>query len=483
MSLTSPPKIHLFALAMLITGSIDSIRNLPVSALFGSELIFYFLIGALIFLIPVALVSAELSSSFAAAEGGIYGWVRLAFGDNMAFLAIWLQWINTMVWYPTILSFIAATAAFLVEPTLASNKWYLLSVILSTFWVMTLINLRGLKTSANFASFCAITGMLIPMAFIIALAIAWWMSGKPLQIQMDWQHVLPHLHESKSWSSLTAIMTSYLGMELAAVHVNDVEHPRRTFPLALLISVMIIMATMIMGSLAIAFVLPHNQINLVEGVMQTFQHFLASYHLSAFLPVVAIMLLIGSLGGMVNWIISPAKGLALAAHHQFLPAALAKENSHGVPSRVLILQALLVSLFTSSYFLVPSVNTAYWLLTDLSTELYMLMYVLMFLAALRLRYKFAKIERPFEIPGKKVGMWLTCGLGLIGCTLTIIVGFVAPDNLPLTAGWNYSTLFACGMSALLIPSMAFIFYRNRQLRLERENTSLANNTVNFDSST
>lgn len=473
MTVKQLPKIHLFALVMLITGSIDSIRNLPVSALFGSELIFYFLLGALIFLIPVALVSAELSSSFSA-QGGIYGWVRLAFGDNAAFFAIWLQWINTMVWYPTILSFIAATAAFLVNPALASNKWYLLSVILSTFWIMTFINLRGLKTSASFASFCAIAGMIVPMAFIIALATTWWMSGHPLQIKLDWHSLLPQLHESRSWSSLTAIMTSYLGMELAAVHVNDVKHPRRTFPLALLISVVLIMATMIMGSLAIAFVLPHDKINLVEGVMQTFQHFLASYHLSAFLPVVAIMILIGSLGGMINWIISPAKGLSLAAKNQFLPISLAKENKHGVPSRILILQAILVSLFTSSYFLVPSVNTAYWLLTDLSTELYMLMYVLMFCAALCLRYKFAKVERPFEIPGKKFGMWLTCGLGLLGCTLTIIVGFVAPDNLPVNAGWSYSTLFALGMSALLLPAVGFILYRNRQLRLTQMEAATSN---------
>ena len=141
MTLTRIPKIHLFALVMLITGSIDSVRNLPTTALFGSELLFFFLLGAIIFLIPVALVSAELSSTFAAAEGGIYGWVRLAFGDKIAFLAIWLQWINTMVWYPTILSFIAATAAFLVDPSLASNQWSLLTVILTTFWTLTLINL------------------------------------------------------------------------------------------------------------------------------------------------------------------------------------------------------------------------------------------------------------------------------------------------------------------------------------------------------
>jgi len=467
MTLTRVPKIHLFALVMLITGSIDSVRNLPASALFGSELIFFFLLGALIFLIPVALVSAELSSTFAAAEGGIYGWVRLAFGDSVAFLAIWLQWINTMVWYPTILSFIAATAAFLVNPALASNKWYLLSVILVTFWSLTFLNMKGLRTSANFASFCAITGMLIPMGLIVSLAIAWLFSGNPLQIKMDFAHLMPHLHESKSWISLTAIMTSYLGMELASVHVNEVEHPRRTFPIAMLISVLLIMSTMVLGSLAIAFVLPHDKINLVEGVMQTFQYFLETYHLAELLPVIAVMLLIGSLGGMVNWIISPAKGLLLAAHHGFLPHGLTKENEQAVPGRILVLQAVLVTIFTSLFFLVPSVNTAYWLLTDLSTELYMLMYVLMFLAALRLRYKFADIERPFAIPGGSLGIWLISGLGLIGCAITITVGFLAPDNLPMNHGWSYGIVFAIGMAALLLPTIGFIAYRRTHIEETR----------------
>jgi len=177
--------------------------------------------------------------------------------------------------------------------------------------------------------------------------------------------------------------------------------------------------------------------------------------------------LIGSLGGMVNWIISPAKGLLLAAHHGFLPHGLTKENEQAVPGRILVLQAVLVTIFTSLFFLVPSVNTAYWLLTDLSTELYMLMYVLMFLAALRLRYKFADIERPFAIPGGSLGIWLISGLGLIGCAITITVGFLAPDNLPMNHGWSYGIVFAIGMAALLLPTIGFIAYRRTHIEETR----------------
>ena len=129
----SKEKITPFALVLLISGAIDSVRNLPGTALFGSTLIFFFIFSALLFLIPVSLIAAELASSWSEEEGGIYSWVKQAFGPNLAFFAIWLQWINTMVWYPTILSFIAATLAYLIEPSLAQNKFYLISVILIVF--------------------------------------------------------------------------------------------------------------------------------------------------------------------------------------------------------------------------------------------------------------------------------------------------------------------------------------------------------------
>jgi len=94
-------KMNTFALTLLITGAIDSIRNLPASALFGSTLIFFFIFSAVVFLIPTALVSAELASNTDNNESGIYQWVRTAFGEHVGFLAIWLQWINNIIWFPT----------------------------------------------------------------------------------------------------------------------------------------------------------------------------------------------------------------------------------------------------------------------------------------------------------------------------------------------------------------------------------------------
>ncbi len=462
MNSKSIQKISVTALVLLITGAIDSVRNLPATALFGSSLIFFFIFSSIIFLIPVALVSAELSSTWSNEEGGIYSWVKNAYGTNMAFFTIWLQWINTMAWYPTILSFIAGTLAYLINPELAQNKIYLVSVILIVFWSLTFLGLSGLKSSAKFASFCAIVGMLLPIGLIIILAIVWMIQGHPSAIRINFTDILPNFDKTQSWVSLTAIMTSFLGMELAAVHVRNVRKPQRNFPRAMFFSTILILFTMILGSLAIAIVLPSNEISLVQGVMQAFTNFLQAYHLSAFMPVLVIMILLGSVGSMINWIISPAKGLLIAADHGFLPNWLYKLNKHGIASRILILQAILVTILCSGFLLLPSVNAFYWLFTDLSTELYILMYVMMFIAAIRLKHKHSTLNRPFAVPGGKTGYYCTCGLGLIGCLVTLIVGFFPPEEAVSVGGeGQFRLIFSLGIALMITP--AFLLYIRRRL--------------------
>src|SRR5438105_4391135 len=122
-------KISLFALVLLIVSAIDSIRNLPASAIFGPSLLFFYLFSAIVFLFPISMIAAEFASRFPE-EGGVFHWVKKAFGKKWAFVAVWLQWINTVVWYPTFLSFVAGTVAYLFDPKLAQNKGFLLSVIL-----------------------------------------------------------------------------------------------------------------------------------------------------------------------------------------------------------------------------------------------------------------------------------------------------------------------------------------------------------------
>lgn len=459
LNMTKTAKLSTFALTLLITGAIDSIRNLPAAALFGSTLVFFFVFAAITFLIPTALVSAELAANVD--EGGIYQWTRLAFGERAGFLAVWLQWVNNLVWFPTILSFIAGTAAYLIDPALAQNKYYLVTFILIAFWVLTFINLRGIHLSSKFTSFCAISGLIVPMTFIIALLGIWLMKGMPLQIHLNWNTILPNFSHMNNWIALTAIMLGLAGMELATVHIKDVNEPQKTFPRALAFSSIIILATMIAGSLAIAFVLPYNQINLVNGTIQTFAYFLSAYHLGELVPILTLLLVIGSLGGTISWVVSPIKGLSQAAKHGFLPPFFEKYNKHGAPQNLLITQAVLVSFVCTAFLFLPSVNGSFWLLTALSTQMYILMYVLMFLCPLRLRKKLTYTANAFTIPGGRTGVWFVCLLGLIGCVITLMVGFIPPDKINIGSNLYYEFLFCSGMAAMLFPVFFFYWYQHR----------------------
>jgi len=457
-----PAALTVFSLTMITVGSVDSIRNLPLTAYLGSQLIFFFLLSAVFFLIPAALVSAELASGWPK-QGGIYVWVKEAFGSQFAVIAIWLQWIENVIWYPTILSFVAGTIGYLIDPTLIENKYFLIAVILASFWGATWVNLRGMKSSAMFSNLCAISGLLVPMTLIIGLGAAWCFGDHTLHIQMTWEGIVPKFEDKSIWVSLTGIILSFCGVEIATVHANEVVDPQRAFPRALLYSVAIILSTLILGSLAIAIVLPKDQISLVAGIMQAFNAFFAAYHLSALMPLIALMLVLGGLGGVSNWIIAPTKALQVAAHDGHLPQCCTHVNEHHAPYVLLIAQAVIVSLLSMVFLLMPTVNSSYWLLTSLAAQLYMLMYILMFAAGIKLAFTQPYRERVFRIPGGAYGMLVVAGAGIFGVLTTMVVSFIPPGTSFVGNTVLYETLLISGLIVMCMPPFILFRYRRRQI--------------------
>ncbi|MFC3908894.1 APC family permease [Legionella dresdenensis] len=458
--------LTIFSLTMITVGSVDSIRNLPATALFGSQLISFFCLGALFFLIPTALVSAELASGWPK-QGGIYVWVKEAFGKKMGFLAIWLQWIENVIWYPTLLSFVAGTIGYLINPAMADNPIFLWLVIVSSFWSATFLNMRGMKSSAMFSNICALSGLLLPMSLIIGLGAAWVAGGNPIQISFDTASIMPHWQDKSLWVSLTAIMMSFCGIEIATVHANDVPNPQRAFPRALINSVVIILVTLILGSLAIAVVLPQHDINLVAGIMQAFDAFFARYHLSWMMPIVAIMLVMGGLGSVSNWIIAPTKGLLVAAEEGNLPPLFQITNQHGAPVVMLLTQAVIVTVLSTLFLFMPSVNGSYWLLTALAAQLYMLMYLIMFLAAIKLRISAPEHSRAFKIPGGLAGMLFVGGIGIIGTLITLTVSFMPPDGINVGNVARYELTLIIGLLLMCSPPFIFSWLSERRLTIKK----------------
>lgn len=414
-----------FTLTMINVAAIASLRNLPITATYGSHLIFYLALAALFFFVPIALCAAELVSHHPE-EGGIYLWVRKAFGKKIGFLAVWLQWIGNIIWYPTILTFIGATVGQLIHPSLPGNALFIFAMVLIIFWGATWANFRGMAVSGWISTLGVIVGTLIPAGAIILLGIIWWASGQPLQIDMHPGSLIPTEIHLSHLALFGGIALSFVGMEMSEVHASDVPRPQSTFPKAIAISALVIFAIYALGSLAIAFAIPNQEISLIGGVVDAFERLLVSVRAIWLAPLFALLIAIGVVTGVSTWIIGPSRAIFLAAKEGHLPAYLCQRNAAGMPVNIMVVQGMIVTVLSLILLFMPSVESAFLLLTVLAAEIYMVMYGLMFAATYKLRKAETKKQKHlFKAPALR--LWLL--FGAIGIVTTFVAGLFPPEGI------------------------------------------------------
>lgn len=162
-----PVKISVWTLALMTVAAVCSLRGLPLMAKEGENM-FFLGFSVILFLLPASLVAAELGGAFSNQKGGVYTWVKSAFGNRWGFTAIWLQWNQNVVWYPSVLAFAAAALAYLIgKPELADNGTYTGSVIIISYWIATFIALKGPSIASKVTTLGAVLGTILPGILIM----------------------------------------------------------------------------------------------------------------------------------------------------------------------------------------------------------------------------------------------------------------------------------------------------------------------------
>jgi len=450
--------LNVFLLAMLNLAVMISLRNLPIIAEYGLESAIFYLVAALVFLFPSALISAELATGWSD-TGGIYIWVKEAFGPGWGFFAVWMQWIHNSTWFPVILSFTASTLAYLFNPGLADNKIFLLTIILIGFWGFTIFNCFDLKTSVIFSTVGVIVGTIIPGILLIALGLHWKWAGYPIYLKFSWEGLVPRFTSVQDLVFLTGLFLAFGGLEVSAVHASDVKRPQKSFPRAMAIAAIVAFILYVTGALSIASMIPREEISLVSGLMEAFYAFFQGLNLGWLIYPVGIMIVLGAIAELNAWISGPIRALHATSKHGDLPPIFQKLNKHGRPANLLFFQAILVTLTSFAFLFMPTASGAFWILSAMSVQLYLVMYVLMFLAALKLRYSHPHVVRDYKIPYKMPGIWFVSTLGILSSTLGFFLGFIPPKQLQVGNLWVYDGFLALGLIVMsLIP---YIIYKKR----------------------
>lgn len=458
-------KLGVFTLAMINVSAIVSLRGLPAESTYGLSSAFYYIFAAVFFLIPVSLVAAELTTGWPQ-KGGVFRWVGEAFGTRLGFLAIWLQWIQTTIWFPTVLTFAAVSLAFMGpdqrwDHALASNNIYVLVIVLLVYWIATLLNMRGMQTSGSITKWGAMLGTVIPAALLVLMGMVYWGQGNPIDISMQARDFVPNLSNFNNIVLAASIFLFYAGMEMSAVHVKETENPSRDYPLAIAIASVVTVCIFVFGTLAIGFIIPQSQINLTQSLLIAFDNLFAYFHVSWLGPILALCLAFGVLAQVVAWVGGPSKGLLQVGCAGYLPRFMQRTNKAGVQVGILIIQGCIVTLLSILFVVLPSVQTAYQIISQLTILLYLIMYMLMFAAAIYLRHREPDTPRAFRVPcGKYLGMWIIGGLGLLGSLIAFIFSFIPPGQIPVGSPAVYVGILIIG--TLIFAGIPFLIYAMRK---------------------
>ena len=457
-------KLSVATLAIMNITAVVSLRGLPAEAIYGLSSAFYYLFAAIVFLIPTAMVAAELAGMFSDKQGGVFRWVGEAFGPRTGFLAIWLQWIESTIWYPTVLTFGAVSIAYIglndaSDAVLASNKVFTLVTVLAIYWIATFIAMKGLSWVGKISKWGGLIGTIIPAGLLIVFGILYLASGGHNYMDMS-QSFIPDLSKLNNIVLASSIFLFYAGMEMMGVHVMDVNNPSKNYSKAIIIGSLATVAIFVLGTFALGFVIPSKDINLTQSLLIGFDNYFRYFHMSWAGPIMAIALMFGVLAGVLTWVAGPSKGIFMVGKAGYLPPFFQKTNSNGVQRNILLIQGSIVTLLSLLFVVMPSVQSFYQILSQLTILLYLIMYMLMFAAAIVLRYKMKDAERPFRL-GKGNGlMWFLGAMGFGGSLLAFVLSFIPPGqiNTGNTTVW-YSVLIIGCMIMVVIP---FIIYAMRK---------------------
>ncbi len=452
--------ISVFALIMINVSLICSLRGLPMMAEYGTQIIFFLIIAAILFLVPSGLVSAELATAWPK-KGGVYAWVKEALGEKWGFMAIWLQWAQNLIFYPTALAATAAVLAYLFnKPELANSAYFTLAIIIIVYWGATFLNFKGLKTSAKFTSFGTISGIIIPGIVLFVGAAVWVLLGNPSQISFTWEAMKPDFSNIQNIVFFSGLLLFFAGMEVSGAHAAEVENPQKNYPKAIFISSIIIITIFLLGALAIAVVIPAKEISLTAGIMQTFMTIFGKFGMKWMVPIIALLAAPGMIAQVSTWIAGPSKALLATADDGNLPKFFQHTNKNGIQTHILIIQGSIVTLVSLVFLFMPSVSSSFWILSALTVQLYLVMYLLMFISAIKLKYTRAYVHRTFKVPGGNIGMWIVAGVGILASIFAFTVGFIPPVSISASGLVIYRAFLGVGI--LIMCGAPLVIYHFRK---------------------
>ncbi|MBN2047566.1 MAG: APC family permease [Anaerolineaceae bacterium] len=419
------------------------IDTLAASAAIGPSTISWWLITLVLFFIPYGLITAELGTTYPE-QGGLYIWVKRAFGERWASRTTWLYWINVALWMPAVYILFAGMFAQLFAPEMGLWLQILIGVVMT--WITVAIGCVTLDTSKWVPNIGAIFKAVLMV--VIGVAAFVYAGKHGIANDLSFAAILP------KWDAglyfLPVIVYNFMGFELMSGAGEELQEPGKTIPRSIVISGIFIAVFYLLGTIGMLVALPLEDLGLVAGIIDTLEILLGSSAVGGVVVVLlGIMALYTFFANMVTWTMGANKTAAEAADDGELPAIFGRlHKTNKTPVSAFIITGIVSTVVIVLYgFMAGSAEDLFWTLFAFSSMVFLLPYLAMFPAFLKLRKVDADIERPYKLKGPK---WFITLLVVL-CEIFIVqavVFFIWVPGEPID--WAYAAPVLIGVVLTLI---------------------------------
>lgn len=466
----SPTSMLTFFGFFAITASmVMTVYEYPTFASSGLHLVFFLVVGGILWFLPVAMCAAEMATVDGWKSGGIFAWVGNMLGKRWGFAALFYQWFQITVGFVTMAFFILAAFAYVVKwDALYKNPFVMFVGVAIIVWALTLTQLGGSKLTEKISKIGFLGGIVLPVGVLLIGLIAYFLTGGASQIHFHASALIPDFTKVDTLVVFASFILAYMGIEASASHVNELENANRNYPLAMIILCALAIILDAIGGMAVATTLPASTLdgNMSFGVIEAFEAiFSTHFGMGWIVFAVALLLSLGVLAEISAWIVGPSRALLEAAKEGIIPPTFAKVNKNGVSVKTVVIQAVLVTFWDAvlcgSMALSggSSSSVAYLTAIGLTVVIYLVAYVLFFLAYFKLIFKHKELNRSFQLPGGTPFKAFVAGVGLFMTVATLVISFFPSSSLSSHANTIYVTTLA--ISFVVSVAIPFVIYHFR----------------------
>jgi amino acid transporter len=401
------------------------------------------LITLVLFFIPYGLITAELGTTYPE-QGGLYVWVKRAFGEKWAARTTWLYWINVALWMPAVYVLFAGMFSQLFFPEMGLWGQIIIGVVMT--WITVWIGVVSLETSKWVPNIGAILKALIMV--VIGIAAFVYAGKNGVANDLSFANLLP------TWDAglffLPVIVYNFMGFELMSGAGDEMQNPGKDIPRSIITAGLLITVFYLLGTIGMLMALPLEDLGLVEGIIDTLRILIGD---SGFGGAVVMILGIGALysflANMVTWTMGANRTAAEAADDGELPAVFGKLHPvNKTPVSAFVITGVVSTVVIILYgFMAGNAEDLFWTLFAFSSMVFLLPYLGLFPAFLKLRKIDPDRERPYRVPG---GHGLATAMVIICMVFIVqaIVFFVWVPGEPID--WAYAAPVLTGVVLTLI---------------------------------